>query len=102
MSHVVSYSHVTTATIPAESWDETWFGLSSWKGYLQSFPGFKGIHVGARELENGDIRVHTVTVWEYPEQLEEWRGSRWSAEALFSGLRTPGYDIVEETYEDFS
>ena len=102
MGHIVSYSHVTTATVPADTWDEAWFSLSSWKGYLQSFPGYKGMRLAARPLENGDVRVHCATIWEYPEQLEEWRKSDWSAEAILSSLRTPAYDVIEETFEDFS
>ena len=102
MGHIISYSHVTTATIPAETWDEAWFTLSSWKGYLQSFPGYKGVHLAARHLENGDVRVHCATRWEYPEQLEEWRKSKWSVEALLTNLRHAAYDVDEQTYEDFS
>lgn len=102
MSHIISYSHVTLATIPAAAWDEAWLSFVSWKGYLQSFPGFMGMNVSARALENGDVRLHAMTTWEYPEQLEEWRDSKWSAEALIRDLRQPGYDIEEDTYEDFS
>lgn len=102
MAHIVSYSHITDATIPADVWDEAWFSLSSWRGYVQAFPGFKGIHLAARALENGDVRLRTSIIWEYPEQLQEWRESEWSAKALLSNLRTPAYDIVEETFEDFS
>jgi hypothetical protein len=102
MAHVVSYSHITDATIPAHVWDEAWFSISSWKGYVQSFPGFIGIHLAARALDNGDVRLRTAVNWEYPEQLEEWLESGWSAQALLSNLRTPAYDISEDTFEDFS
>lgn len=99
MSHVIAYSHITEGTIASDIWDEAWFALSSWHSYLQSFPGLKAVHLAARALENGDIRLHTMTTWEYPEQLEEWRESRWSAESLLSNLDEPAYDVVEETYE---
>lgn len=102
MAHIDSYSHVTTATIPRDVWDECWFALQSWKGYLQSFPGFLSMRLAARPLENGDVRVHSATVWEYPEQLEAWRDSDWSAESILTTLSQPAYDVVEETYEDFS
>ena len=100
MANVSSYSHVTTAVIPKDSWDEAWFAIESWKGYMQSFPGLLTVRVSARALENGDIRFHSATIWEYPEQLEVWRSSPWSVRQLLTSVRTPAYDIDEETYED--
>lgn len=102
MAHVIAYSHVTTASLPREAWDEAWFTIQSWKGFLQAFPGFLALRLAARELDNGDIRFHTATVWEYPEQLEEWRASRWSAGALLRSISEHVYDVDDETFEDFS
>lgn len=104
MAEIVSYSHVTEASVPVQVWDEAYYSLSSWKGYLQSFPGFLGLRMSAYALENGDVRVHTATIWEYPEQLEAWRESTWSAEAILSALggEQPVYDVLERTYEDFA
>ncbi len=102
MAHIVSYSHVTTATIPSQVWDEAWFAMQSWKGYLQSFPGLLTTRFAARPLENGDVRFHSSTVWEYPEQLEEWRKSHWSMKSLLENISHPAYDVTEETFEDFS
>lgn len=101
MAHIISYSHVTRATIPADVWDEAWFTIQSWKGYLQSFPGFLNIHLAARPLENGDVRMHVATIWEYPEQLEAWRESHWSAQHILTALSHQAYNLDEETFEDF-
>jgi hypothetical protein len=101
MAYVSSYSHVTRASIPAEAWDETWFAVQSWKGYLQSFPGILSIHFAARPLENGDVRFHSSLAWEYPELLEEWRNSHWSMRDLLAAISQPAYDVQEETLEDF-
>ncbi len=100
MASVSSYSHITVSTIHKETWDEAWFSIMSWKGYLQSFPGFLQVRLAAREMENQDIRFHVVTVWEYVEQLEEWVKSKWSAESLLKSLPQSAYDIVTEAYED--
>ena len=101
MANVSSYSHVTTGTIPRDAWDEVWFAVESWKGYLQSFPGLLTVRISARALKNGDIRFYSATVWEYPEQLEAWRESQWSAKSLLLNvLRYPAYDVSEETFED--
>jgi hypothetical protein len=102
MAHVVSYSHWTIASVPAESWDAAWFALLTWKGYLQSFPGNLATRISARALANGDVYLYTMLVWEYPEQLEEWRESEWSAANLLRKVNPPAYDIHEETFEDFS
>ena len=102
MAHIVSYSHVTSASIPRDAWDEAWYSILSWKGYLQSFPGLLTFRLAARALDNGDVRFHSATVWEYPEQLETWRESQWSAESLLTKLSHTAYDIDEETFEDFA
>ncbi len=100
MAAISSYSHFTLGSVHAEAWDEAWYTIQSWKGYLQSFPGLISFHMAARPLDNGDVRFQVVTTWEYPEQLEEWQGSRWSAEKLLAVLRQPAYDVISETYED--
>ncbi len=102
MAYIFSYSVVTDATIPADAWDEAWFAMQSWKGYLQAFPGLLAIRFAARALENGDVRFHSSTIWEYPEQLEEWRTSHWSMVNLLNSISQPAYDVTEEIYEDFS
>ena len=101
MAHVISYSHLTMASIPENAWDEAWFSIQSWKGYLQSFPGLLSIRMSARALDNGDVRFHVSTAWEYPEQLETWRESKWSAESLLTSISQPAYDVDQETLEDF-
>ena len=102
MAQIVAYSHNTTLSIPAEAWDEAWFTLMSWKGYLQSFPGFLELRLAGRALDNGDVRLHTATLWDYPEQLEAWRESDFSVRKLLQGLRRPVYDVEEETLEAFA
>ncbi len=102
MAHIDSYSHFVTANVPAEAWDEAWMVLTTWKGFLQSFPGSRTIRISARPLDNGDVRVLVFSVWSYPEDLEEWRASEYSASSLLSQLSRPAYDISEETLEDFS
>lgn len=102
MAHIASYSHLTIGTVPADAWDEAWFALQSWKGYLQSLPGFMAVRIGARALNNGDVRLLTTTVWAYPEHLESWRESHWSARTILEAISRPIYDVVEETLEDFA
>ncbi len=102
MAYIFSYSVVTNATIPAEVWDEAWFALQSWKGYLQSFPGLLSISLAGRALDIGDVRFYSATHWQYPEQLEEWRTSHWSMKNLLASISRPAYDVTEDTYEDFS
>lgn len=102
MAEVASYTSLTMATVPQTTWDEAWLALISWKGYLQAFPGHISTRVSARALENGDVRVFVSTVWEYIEQLEEWRGSEFSAEKILTMIDPPAYDTIVETLEDFS
>jgi hypothetical protein len=101
MAHISSYSHHTEASIPAATWDQAWFALSSWKGYLQSIPGFLAIRMSGYPLDNGDVRFRVITVWDYPEQLEAWLGSDWSSESMLGSLSPAAYDLVEHAWEDF-
>ena len=102
MAHIVSYTHTTLGTIPKDVWDEAWFTIASWKGYLQLFPGFLAAHSGGYARDNGDVRFYVSTTWEYPEQLEEWQASQWSADSLLTSFSQPAYDLTHETFEDFS
>ncbi len=102
MAHIISYSNMVMASVPQEYWDEAWFTFNSWKGYLQSFPGHLSTRISARPLENGDVRMFITTVWRDPEELEEWRGSQYSAEVLIKKITKGVYDIINEVFEDFS
>lgn len=102
MAHVSAYSQMTTATVPRGVWDESWFSLASWKGYLQSLPGCLGIRLAARTLESRDVRLHVTTLWEHPEERQAWLESAWSAEHLLRNLDQPAYDLVTEEYDVFS
>jgi hypothetical protein len=102
MAYVGSYSHMTSGTIPAQSWGTAWFTISSWKGFIQSFPGFLAHRVSVRAAANGDVRFHTIVVWAEHEQLEEWVASDWSAEHLLGALDPPAYDLVSESFSDLS
>ncbi|MDQ6737674.1 MAG: hypothetical protein M3Z30_08240 [Gemmatimonadota bacterium] len=101
MAHVSAYSQVTTGTVPRAVWDESWFSIASWKGYLQSIPGCLGIHLAARRLESGDARIHVTTLWQHDEQRQAWVESDWAAERLLRSLDRPAYDIITEAYDVF-
>ena len=102
MAYVSSHSHVTAGSVPIATWEEAWDTAASWKGYLQSFPGLLAVRISARALDDGDVRVKLVTVWEHREQLEEWAACPYAGTQLLAGLDTPAYNITEETFEDLS
>lgn len=102
MAFISSYSHVTAGSVPRADWDEAWDTAASWKGYLQSFPGLLTVRISARALEDGDVRVRLESVWEHPEQLEEWAASPYAGTALLAGLDRPAYDVTEEVFENLS
>jgi len=102
MAHVESYSHATSGTIPSGGWAVAWFTISSWKGFIQSFPGFMSRRLSIRSDDNGDVRFQTVVVWSEVEQLEEWVSSQWSAESLLASLDPPAQNVVSESFADLS
>lgn len=100
MATANSYSHFVAATVPRDSWDQAWFSYCNWKGLLQSFSGFLWSKMAARQMENGDVRVHIVTSWEYPEQLDEMMRSDLRADILLAQLDTPAYDVSHELMQE--
>jgi hypothetical protein len=102
MAEIVSYTHVTTCTVPEQGWDEAFFALQTWKGYLQSFPGMNAVRISAKPLDNGDVRVHVYTQWQYPEELEEWLQSKVSAVYVLNSIEQKPYDMEDRIVEDFS
>jgi hypothetical protein len=102
MAQVSSYSHLTAGSVPIAAWPEAWDTAASWKSYLQAFPGLLAVRISARPLNSGDVRLQLITVWEYPEQLEEWVACPYSGKRLLAGLDLPAYDIDEEVFEDLS
>lgn len=102
MPYVASYSNVTRATVDDAVWKETWTFLASWRGYLQSIPGFLTASIGARRLSDDRVRVHTVTTWEDLALLEDWLSSEWTAAKRFARLSIPAVDVDEEIIEDYA
>jgi heme-degrading monooxygenase HmoA len=102
MAYVSSYSHYTAGSVPVGSWEQAYHTAASWKSYLQSFPGMLNVRISARPLDNGDVRLHLVTIWEHLEQLTAWAESPYSGEKLLLGLDVPAYEVVAEVYEDLS
>ncbi len=102
MAYVSSYSHLTAGSVPAASWEQAWASVLSWKGYLQAFPGLLTVRVSARPLDNGDVRLHLATVWEYREQADEWAACPYTGSRLLAACESPAYDVTEEILEDLS
>ena len=102
MAFITSYSHVTAGSVAAAGWEEAWDTAASWKGYLQSFPGLLTVHISARPLDDGDVRLRLEAVWEHREQLEEWAACPYAGTALLAGLDKPAYDVTDEVFENLS
>lgn len=101
MPYPASYSEVTMATIPRASWQQTWTAIEGWKGWLQSFPGMLRVQTSARELDNGDVRVHLRTFWAELEALDEWMKCEWSGPNLLRRMEDPAYDVTSEAMQDY-
>ena len=102
MAFITSYSHVTAGSVAAAGWEEAWDTAASWKGYLQAFPGLLTVHISARPLDDGDVRLRLEAVWEHREQLEEWAACPYAGTALLAGLDKPAYDVTDEVFENLS
>ncbi|MEJ2708585.1 MAG: hypothetical protein P8074_13290 [Anaerolineales bacterium] len=101
MSAVMSYSQVVEATIPRESWDETYFSLLSLKSHLQSLPGYQRIDVWAQSQE-GSMKLVVVTNWEYPEQLEQWLKNGVTVDGILKLVEPAPISMTVDLFEEIA
>lgn len=99
MPDIHGFSYVTTGTVPASSWDVAWDTLQSWKGLMQSFPGFQALRIEARRLADGSVRLYTNTQFETVAELEEWARSPYTAEVALTGLPEAVQNLQSEAFE---
>lgn len=90
MPEVTSWEHRTTAVVGSGTWEEAWHSLVSWRGYLQSLPGFLAMRLAVRGLEGGDVEVHVDTLWEHREHLERWLQGPFLPRRIFAELTSAG------------
>lgn len=102
MPFVSSYAHLTSATVPNDSWEEAWFAIEGWKGYLQSFPGMQKVRIAARKHGENAVRLHVSVSFEYAEQLDEWVQGPWTAGKILASLEPPATEISDELLEELS
>ena len=65
----VSWSSLTIALIPMESWPLVFASMQALKGHVQEYPGCQKLEAFVQAEPEG-IRLHTYTTWDTPEQLE--------------------------------
>lgn len=102
MPDVASWEHRTTAVVPAAIWAETWYSLTSWRGFLQSVPGCLAVRLAARPLEGDEIEVHVDTLFEHREQLEAWMEGPFLPRRVFADLSEPGTVIDDRVLQGFA
>lgn len=101
MPDIAAWEHRTVARVPADGWQEAWYSLVSWRGYLQSLPGSLAVRLAARRLPSGDVEVHVATLWEHRAQLARWLEGPFLPRRIFAELSGGGEVVDEAVLESF-
>ena len=78
----VSWSSVTFAEIPAESWEAVYGSMQALKAHVQEYPGCQKFEAFVEAAPRGSVRVHCYTTWDTPEQLEAYLDRGYTFERL--------------------
>ena len=66
----VSWSSVTFAEIPAESWEAVYGSMQALKAHVQEYPGCQKLEAFIEPGADGSVHVHCYTVWDTPDHLD--------------------------------
>ena len=66
----VSWSSVTFAEIPAESWEAVYGSMQALKAHVQEYPGCQKLEAFVHAEAEGAVRIHCYTTWDTSDQLE--------------------------------
>ena len=102
MSSIVAYSHMVTAEVPREAWDETYFSLLSLKAHLQSMPGWQRFDFWARDLDEDHDKLIAVTNWDYPEQMALWLEKGVTTDSILRSVDPAPKSLDVDLYEEIS
>jgi hypothetical protein len=68
----VSWSSVTVAVVPADTWPLVFASMQALKGHTQEYPGCQKLDAFVHAEAEGAVRIYCVTTWDTPEQLEAY------------------------------
>jgi hypothetical protein len=68
----VSWSSLTVAVVPADTWPTVFASMQALKGHVQEYPGCQKLEAFVQAEAEGAVRVHCFTTWDTPEQLEAY------------------------------
>jgi hypothetical protein len=68
----VSWSSVTVAVVPADTWPLVFASMQALKGHVQEYPGCQKLDAFVHAEAEDAVRVYCVTTWDTSEQLEAY------------------------------
>ena len=87
----VSWSSLTVAVVPADTWPQVFASMQALKGHVQEYPGCQKLE--AFVAAEGDLfRINCYTTWDTPEQLEAFLERGYTFERML-------VDVAEVTAE---
>jgi hypothetical protein len=78
----VSWSSLTIAVVPAETWPLVFSSMQALKGHVQEYPGCQKLEAFIHADPDGSIRLHAYTTWDTPEQLEAFLERGYTVERM--------------------
>ena len=91
----VSWSSLTVAVVPADTWPQVFASMQALKGHVQEYPGCQKLEAFVQVDDGGDVRVHCYTTWDTPEQLDAFLERGYTFERMLRDVAELG---VERNY----
>ena len=66
----VSWSSLTVAVVPSDTWPQVFASMQALKGHVQEYPGCQKLEAFVHAEAEGAVRIHCLTTWDTPDQLE--------------------------------
>ena len=82
----VSWSSLTVAVVPADTWPAVFASMQALKGHVQEYPGCQKLEAFVQAADEGSVRIHCFTTWDTPEQLEAFLERGYTFERMLKGV----------------
>ena len=97
----VSWSSLTVAVVPSDTWPQVFASMQALKGHVQEYPGCQKLEAFVHAEAEGAVRIHCFTTWDTPDQLEAFLERGYTFERMLqdvAGLAAEPTRVMEKVF----
>ena len=97
----VSWSSLTVAVVPADTWPQVFASMQALKGHVQEYPGCQKLEAFVQAEAEGAVRIHCFTTWDTPGQLEAFLERGYTFERMLrdvAGVEAEATLLMEKVF----